>query len=352
MTYDVIKQKYRFIYFLCFILGVSHIPSISAATLINQDGSSSSGTVSMSPLSETPSVIGHNGWPSGVTAGGIRGAVFDGECLWFAGAKFLRMNTTSKVMNTVDLPAGYTRTMFSYSSMSYDGKTNVIVVPSQHATIGKINIKTQVMTTVSPTWTPFLRSGGANTDEKAASGLFDGTYIWFVPAKLVFIVRYNPTTDEVTGYNSWPGGSFVLNEGSTAFAAGVFDGTSVWCLPKYATSIVKFNTDTGVMVAYDTWPGGVTFVNFKFSAGTFDGSRVWAVGGSCSHLLRIDVQTGVMSGFNQGYTYVSEAWYGAIFDGANIWLSPTSLTKLMRVNPNTGAIFTYDTWPAGVTVGP
>jgi hypothetical protein len=193
--------------------------------------------------------------------------------------------------------------------------------------------------------------GFKNSHYNFFGGLYDGTYIWYVPFNANMVVRVNPKTGEMKGYNNWPTGFDASLE--EKFTGGIIDGDNVWLIPYASEMLIKINTETGAMTGYNSWPSGFSGVK-KFGGAIFDGNNIWLVPYTANMVVKVNPETGEMTGYNtwpDSFTKSARAFSGAAYDGINLWMIPYSADRVIKVDLSTGVMTGYANWPEGFTKG-
>jgi hypothetical protein len=164
-------------------------------------------------------------------------------------------------------------------------------------------------------WTPYnpaaMDDAGVYSDEYAGA-VFDGRYVYFIPADLSpAFLRYDSHAD-FTSASSWT--QFTLTQASAGgYAGGVFDGRYIYFAPMYDS-----NDDTsGVVARYDT-------------TGSFrDEATAWAY-----------FDTTTVSTNAGGFA-------GAIFDGQYVYFvpnAPDTVTAVLARYDTTAAFTSKSAW--------
>jgi len=167
-------------------------------------------------------------------------------------------------------------------------------------------------------------------------------------------VVQNPLRDKIvmTGYNQWPSGFY---KNVLAFMSGVFDGQYIWMIPANADSVIKIDKDTGAMKEYNAWPAGFKKGGHAFAGGVFDGQKIWLVPYYADRVITIDKDTGDMEWFHKRpseFSNVEYAFTGGVFDGESVWLIPLNADGVVRINKkNTSQETKYNQWPSGFSKG-
>jgi hypothetical protein len=59
------------------------------------------------------------------------------------------------------------------------------------------------------------------------------------------VVRVNPVTGEMTGYDNWPNNAVPTNP---KFIGGVYDGQNIWMIPSGSISVIKLSGITTIPI--------------------------------------------------------------------------------------------------------
>ncbi len=326
--------------------------------VFGQDGYGYSGIVANPKSVNNPLMTGYNTWPSGFTKGfdSFFGGVYDGTNIWMVpstGNQVVRVNPSTGAMTGFSSwPSGYTKGAEAFSGGAYDG-TYIWLAPYNADRVIRVHATTGVMTGYN-TWP----SGFTKGSDAFSGAVYDGTYVWLIPEDADRIIRVTPSTGAMVGYNSWPAG-FTKYAGS--FKGGVFDGTYIWLIPKvfvYSQSgiLVRFDPATGAMVGYNSWPAGFVHNTYAFAGGVIEGDNLWLAPSNGNMVVKVNRFTGTMTGYNSwpaGYNKTSTGsdFGGAVYDGNSIWLIPDRSNHLVQVNPATGAMTSHQGWPTGGSGG-
>lgn len=240
-------------------------------------------------------------------------------------------------------PAGTDLGMFAFRSGVYDG-SYVWFVPVDADQIVRFDPADGSMTGFA------LPSLGV-TNQKFTGGVFDGTYIWLVPFDADAVVRVAVADGSTATFDAWPAG---FTKGSNAFAGGVFDGTYVWFLPYSADRVIRLDPSDGSMTGYNAWPTGFIKGDQAFWGGIFDGTDIWLVPYSADRVVKLETGSGTMTGYDAwpaGFTKGDRAFAAGTFDGSSIWLTPYDADRVVSVDTDTGTMTGYAGWPSGFNKG-
>ena len=181
-------------------------------------------------------------------------------------------------------------------------------------------------------------------------GVFDGTYIYFIPANNTApcqITRYN-TTLSFTSSSSY---SFfdttTVNISSYGFLGGIFDGKYVYFVPRANGLITRYDTTLSFTSissygVFDTM--SVNSNSTQFSGSIFDGIYIYFIPFSNGQITRYDTTQSFTLASSYSFfdtTTVnanSKGFYDGIFDGKYIYLVPynngTSFGQITRYDIN------------------
>jgi hypothetical protein len=200
---------------------------------------------------------------------------------------------------------------------------------------------------------------------KYTQAIYDGQhYIWLIPQASDRIVRLDPETGIMTGFQITGSGitGGISSGNSYKFDGAVSDGTNLWLAPYNADRLVKVSNldSTPVFTGYDLSTGtNMTATSStgaaKYKGGVFDGKNIWLIPDYSDRVVRLsDLDDAVpsitgfdmadgphggntninMTGLSSGTTD-SKYTYGA-YDGKYIWLPPHNSDRLVRLDPATG----------------
>lgn len=227
-------------------------------------------------------------------------------------------------------PQGFRKGNLAFTGAVFDGEF-IWMVPANSSSVIKIDTKTGEMTAYSK-WPDGFNKGNLSF----AGAVFDGTHIWMIPANADSVVKIDKDSGKMTSYNKWPEG---VIKGGHAFSGAVFDGTYIWMIPSYALSVVRITVENGRMEKYDRWPAGFNKGGYAFSGGVFDGRFLWMIPANADSVVRLDVQTGEMTRHNQwpeGHARVEYSFAGGVFDGRFLWMVPYYAEQVIRLDTKTG----------------
>jgi len=101
---------------------------------------------------------------------------------------------------------------------------------------------------------------GVSGANKFSGAVYDGQHIWLIPTGAQSVVRVNPATGGMTGYNNWPAGFKI--DGQYKFRSGAYDGAEgIWLIPFSAEAVIRLDIKSGVMTAFDDWPDTVLYAS-------------------------------------------------------------------------------------------
>ena len=242
-------------------------------------------------------------------------------------------------------PAGFRKGNLAFTGAVFDGEF-IWMVPANADSIVKIDKDTGEMTAFGE-WPAGFRKGNL----AFTGAVFDGEFIWMVPANADSVIKIDRKNGKMASYNDWPEG---FSKGGHAFAGGVFDGRYVWMIPANADSVVTLDTLTGEMKRCNAWPEGHAMVEYAFAGGVFDGRYVWMIPYYSEQVVRVDTQSGEMTGCHrrpEDKGKVEYAFAGAAFDGQAIWMVPLNADQVIKIDKDTSEAAGLDNWPQGFRKG-
>lgn len=203
-------------------------------------------------------------------------------------------------------------------------------------------------------------SGGDYT-----GGVFDGANIWMVPSMSDRVVKIDPASGRMTGYELAAGTNMTAQSSgsySNKFMGGAYAGGYIWLFPHHSDRLVRVNPANGAIEGFDMSSGTnmtaqSSTATFKYWGGAFDGTSIWLAPYGSDRLAKISdlanstptitgyaMANGVNgnSGLSVYITTYGARFSGAVFDGANVWLVPRQADQLVRVDPATGAMTGFD----------
>lgn len=203
--------------------------------------------------------------------------------------------------------------------------------------------------------------GGTHpTSLNFSGGVFDGRYIYMVPAQQTgsVITRYD-TTQLVTSPNAYTYFDLsTVNAGFVGFGAGCFDGRYVYFAP-YNTGgnpfLVQYDTyssftSSGSYAGYNLSFGGTFGSNLPYAGAVFDGRYVYLAGessGSDSLIIQYDTTqpfnyTGAYAKFSTITANVNaNTFSGGVFDGRYVYFPIKKATYLSYLRYDTTSSFTF-----------
>ncbi|MFF2091836.1 S-layer homology domain-containing protein [Paenibacillus sp. NPDC058174] len=160
--------------------------------------------------------------------------------------------------------------------------------------------------------------------------MYDGRYVWLVPSTANQVIRLDPVTGDMTGYDGWPSG---FNKTGYAFGGSLYDGQNVWMFPYSSNQIVKLDPQTGEMTGYDNWPSGFDKSRNFLSSGAFDGHHIWLKGQNDSNLIKLDPDTGDMMTYNNWPAgFNGNGNFSVDYIDSELWLIPKTANRVIRVS--------------------
>lgn len=287
------------------------------------------------------------------------GAAYDKEqrCLWiypWQSARICRFDLASQEVvgysfNSAVLDYYITTAPLNYfAGGTFDGRY-LWCAPYNTSKILKFDTVTHTYSHLSLANIPTSSGSVSFSNEFPFTGaIFDGTYVWMIPAVNNYILRVTPSTNDMYAYKLF---SFDYNVGNGYFRDAVFDGTNIWLIPSQkASALYSFDTRSKVLNTYP-FPNPGTVQNMgdsasgtimAFSGGVYDGANIWLIPRQANRVVRFNIATSNFQGFsmtnaiNTGYNLstvdaTTNKFFGAIFDGANIWLPPLNAPRLVKI---------------------
>ncbi len=293
------------ILFACLIFGTN----ASAMTIQNGDGFGFSTRVNGEPLSEKFTITGFEINKFAVYEI-FAGQLFDGTSIWTIGEK----------------------SVAKFDKVTGESKNYFYLDPANSN-----------MSSAQP-YLPF------------SSGVFDGKYIWLIPASANIIARINPKDGVMDGFSLSEGENMGnvpgMTRGVDKFEGATFDGTNIWLVPQYSNRVVKFNTTTYEMKGYPITGENIGNCDqdiYKFRKAAFDGTNVWLLPFKANRLVKVDPNSGGMTFFdmaegvngNTNTEDMSNGYdpnQGVIFDGTRLWIISAYYDHITEVNISTGTL--------------
>jgi hypothetical protein len=214
----------------------------------------------------------------------------------------------------------------------------------------------------SASWASFATSALSATSGSLRGGTFDGRYVYFAPdlsqptdggasAPTGAVTRLD-TRATFTDAASWATFDLTgVQAAASGFSGAIFDGRYVYFVPASANGsvrpcvVARYDTTgdfaaAGSWAAFDTSPlnSDPSFYTWAFSGGTFDGRYVYFMptGASQGVLLRFDTQDafGDMASWEtltlSTVDSTASAFNGAVFDGEFVYLMPQGYEDALR----------------------
>jgi hypothetical protein len=196
-----------------------------------------------------------------------------------------------------------------------------------------------------------------DADAAGFSGLvFDGTYLYFVPHKTANprAVRFD-TRASFDMASSWSVFDLsTVDEYAGGFTGGVFDGRYVYFVPASGSD---FNHRDSVVTRYDTqgaFTAATAWSSFNtkdisgnnawtFTGGAFDGRYLYLVPSNGSPFLRYDTEAGFDAAGSWENLFLNRVsanasrYSGASFDGRYVYLSPGGFGPVLRFDARDAA---------------
>ena len=194
-------------------------------------------------------------------------------------------------------------------------------------------------------------TSGAKASGKFSGAVYDGTYIWLVPMNAKTVVRVNPVTGAMTGYNNWPAG--FNSAGEYKFRSGICDGAgNIWLIPFAASSLVRLNTATGEMTAYSNWPDPTIADSYgKFIGGVYQNGGIYMIPYGAGCVVKFDISNSNMtsySGWPADFMLTGVKFAGGVLHNGSLFMIPSDSNMLVKMNLSTGAMTGYSGFPAGI----
>ena len=194
-------------------------------------------------------------------------------------------------------------------------------------------------------------TSGAKASGKFSGAVYDGTYIWLIPMNAKTVVRVNPVTGAMTGYNNWPAG--FNSAGEYKFRSGIYDGAgNIWLIPFAASSLVRLNTATGEMTAYSNWPDSTIADSYgKFIGGVYQNGGIYMIPYGAGGVVKFDVSNSNMtsySGWPADFMLTGVKFAGGVLHNGSLFMIPSDSNMLVKMNLSTGAMTGYSGFPAGI----
>jgi hypothetical protein len=229
-----------------------------------------------------------------------------------------------------------------YQGATFDGRYIYFVPDSSYNILAVGNIAVRYDThggfATPAAWSTFDTtsvSGSPGTTHLSYCGaVFDGRYIYFVPANIPGVLRYD-TRMPFTAPSSWSEFDttpLVVGDAgdaglATYFEGGAFDGRFVYLVPLDGP-VLRFDTEQS-FESIASWssfnPSILTPNGFPFGGATFDGRFVYFAG---SVVVRYDT-TGTFTGASAWSTFDTGTLadggvypFGAVFDGRYVYFVP------------------------------
>lgn len=244
----------------------------------------------------------------------FRGASFDGRYLYLApnhlgisdptGGKVLRYDTQADI----DTPASWAwfdptqvhPESGGFTGSTFDGRYVYLVPtisPSTKVPTGRVvRYDTQGTFTSTAAWSVFDASLVDPGAKQFCSGVFDGHYVYFIPAAWPPVITRYDTTLPFQSAASWS--TFTADtygDGGTqpSYTGGIFDGRYLHLVPNGSVTL-RFDTkapftDPSSWKSFDTVALGPSASNFL--GGGFDGEYVYFAPGYSGVVVRFHAKT-------------------------------------------------------------
>jgi hypothetical protein len=325
---------------------------------------------------------------------GFFGGVFDGRYIYYvpfgaAGGSGPYSGTAVRYDTTLSFTTSSSFTSFNFRTFGsgnagyvgavFDGRYIYFVPNVDGLGYTIIRYDSTLSFTASSSFTTFTLSTFGASTRGFNGGVYDGRYVYFVPAyngafNHGTIVRYDTTVSFTTS------SSFSLFDMRTTihttcrgFCGGVFDGRYIYYVPTG-----KDITKSGTIVRYDTaqpfssassyltfFLGSISSAYVGYKGGVFDGRYVYYVPGATPSensgtVLRYDTlqpftQGGSYTAFDLRSLNVSAVTYtGGVFDGRYVYFIPATSSYFARLDAYPGPQATAmaaNQSPNGLAVG-
>ncbi|MFC3789000.1 immunoglobulin-like domain-containing protein [Paenibacillus sp. GCM10012307] len=176
-----------------------------------------------------------------------------------------------------------------------------------------------------------------------SGGVYDGENLWLIPAIADNVLKINTRTGSLTRFRNWPDD---FNRGNAPFfKGGVYDGRYIWMVPSSANQIVRLDPLDGSMQGYSDWPEGFQLEPYAFSGAVYHEGSIWFIPSRANQVIKMDTETEELTGYHDwpsGYVNRSYAFNGGVFDGENIWMIPYGANQVVKMNAETGIMTGYD----------
>ena len=286
----------------------------------------------------------------------VIGAVYDGRYVYFcnsimgASTSVLRYDTEGD-FDSADYWVDFNITdevnsnFVAYGGVTFDGQ-NIYFVPfgdpkgtGLHGKVLKFNINNDL--TDVDSWNYFDAEAEVDSDAKGFSGgVFDGQYIYFIPALYGKFLRYD-TEGAFDDTGSWVVSDVATADlDETGYTRGVFDSKYIYFTPTYENfgsgyhgRFLRYDTESD-FIAESSWTSFDAEAELDsdlimYRGAAFDGKYTYFFPFDNGSILRHDTEGAFTSadswtvfdatGLTDGIG--SMGWYGASFDGQNIYLS-------------------------------
>jgi hypothetical protein len=320
---------------------------------------------------------GENGNNTDPSCAGLTTDKFAGSA-YVDGNVWLTPNTADmavKIDNSTGTMTGYTLPDVGASANRYAGNPvydarNLWFAPADADVLLKTDPGTGVFTIYDMTTgvNGNATMPDASVSDKFYGGVFDGSYVWLVPANSDSLVRVNPNDGSMTGFPLSGGTNMDASCTGVApdkFHGGVFDGTNIWLVPYNSDKIVKVGnlgpgtpTIEGFSIAVSGPDASATTDDGKYCGGvsTSDGlaTSVWMAPAGSDQLLKLsdlgnaiptitgyDLSDGVngnvnMTGKSSGTNL--DKYSDIVYDKSSLWLIPATSDRVVHVDPATAVM--------------
>ncbi|MBS0625615.1 MAG: hypothetical protein JSS32_06160 [Verrucomicrobia bacterium] len=285
---------------------------------------------------------------------GFQGALFDGRYTYFipyaagtAGASWtiFRYDTTLSYSSTASYSFYYMganavdSNSFGFSGGSFDGRY-IYLVPNSATATNMTQYDTTAPFQQSNSYVSYNLVTNVNTLVRSAGSVYDGRYLYLIPA-----IAGNPAIRyDTTGTFNAPTSYNVFNLATvvsfaTGFTGGTYDGRYVYYAPSGTNSfggqIVQYDTTLPFTASssYAKFDGAANINSLAagYQGSIFDGRYVYFIPSSTFLLVRYDT----VQSFSASTSYSAIApsaianttavgFFGAIFDGRYVYFVPNS----------------------------
>ncbi len=195
---------------------------------------------------------------------------------------------------------------------------NVWVTMSGNASVAKINIATNAVTTIP-----------VGTNPVAAA--WDGAAVWVTNTTSATVSKINPTTNAVIATISVATSPYGIT----------YDGTNIWVASTSGT-VTRINPSTNAVIATVAVSGAPSMI-------TAAAGSIWVSQLSGNSVARINPAINAVV----ATIPVGSSPHWSVFDGASLWVANNGGTTLSKINPATNSVIgtvTVGSQPFGLAV--